>query len=277
MSQATLPMTDPLEGTTPTSEPIPGSKLPPITAPQEKAPPSPLNQEQFTTQAASEFARLMAREKIERPPIMVEDGRLAITDFSQAYRVANTIFAAGTYPESWVKREATKEGALAAITLCLMYGAENGFSLTQTMTCVYVVNGKPSLYGDGPIAKVYASGKLASIKETWEGEGDKLKCTVTIRRRERIDAPESDWSEPHTRSYSVQDSKDAGLGGPLWKNKGQHRRMVQCRARAWVLRDHFPDVLMGLLIKEEYDGTDLDPAASTGSTISSRLEAEASK
>lgn len=224
----------------------------------------------------NELARLLALERTERPPIQIEGGQLKIGDFNQAQRVANTILQAGTYPESWVKEGADHKKSLAAITLALLYGAESGFSLTQTMTCVYVVNGKPSLYGDGPIAKVRSSGLLHKITEAWEGSGDTLKCTVTVWR---VPGPGGEIDGPHVRSFSAQDAKDQGLGGgtkwSLWKNKGSWRRMCQCRARAWVLRDVFPDVLMGLLIAEEYEGT--EPERPVDTTISQRLVAQAAK
>lgn len=202
------------------------------------------------------------------PPILIsEAGQVIIADFDQAQRLGKALYGSQMYPESWVQRGADAAGAVASIAVCLMFGRENGFSLTQTMTCVYVVNRKPALHSDGPIAKVYQSGLLKEIKENWEGDGDKLKCTVTVWRKQR-DGDEP--SGPHTRSFSVEDAKQAQL---RWAaDKGKQRRMCQCRARAWVLRDVFPDVLMGLAIAEEYEGTELDQPRET--TIGQRLNAD---
>lgn len=202
-------------------------------------------------QASKLMAELMAKNRIERPPIDIADGKLQLTGFDQCARVAQTLFLAATYPESWVSKKATSDkAAIAGITVALLFGAENGFTLSQTMTCVYMVNNKPALYGDGPIAKVRGSGKMVRIEEKWSGAGDTLKCSVRAVRRGESGGED----ESSERSFGVADAKAQGLRGPMWGNPGMWPRMCQCRARAWVLRDLFADVLMGMAIQEEYEG-----------------------
>jgi len=73
-----------------------------------------------------------------------------------------------------------------------------------------------------------------------------LKAICTVRREGR--------SEPVIGTFSVDDAKRAGL----WQKPGPWtdypNRMLTMRARAFALRDAFPDVLAGLYIREEFVG-----------------------
>ena len=56
---------------------------------------------------------------------------------------------------------------------------------------------------------------------------------------------------PISRTFSREDAKQAGLLGKAGPWSQYPRRMMQMRARAWVLRDLFPDVIRGLHVAEE--------------------------
>jgi len=60
-------------------------------------------------------------------------------------------------------------------------------------------------------------------------------------------------AEPVTKTFSVEDAKRAGL----WQKPGPWtdypKRMLAMRARAFALRDAFPDVLAGLYLREEIE------------------------
>jgi hypothetical protein len=65
---------------------------------------------------------------------------------------------------------------------------------------------------------------------------------------------------PLARTFSVADAIRAGL----WRKPGPWcdypRRMLQMRARAFALRDAFPDVLGGLYLREEFEGVTRAPS-----------------
>jgi len=87
-------------------------------------------------------------------------------------------------------------------------------------------------------------------------------------------------SEPITRTFSIEDAKRAGL----WQKPGPWTdypdRMLMMRARAFALRDAFPDVLMGLYLREEFEGVEAEtryakPELGSGSdTFNSRTRSE---
>jgi hypothetical protein len=99
-------------------------------------------------------------------------------------------------------------------------------------------DGRPALWGDAVIALVRGSGLLDSIHE--EITADVATCTVKRR-----------GEPPASRSFSVEDAKRAGLYGKQGPWQQYPKRMLQMRARAWALRDVFPDVLRGVHVAEE--------------------------
>lgn len=129
------------------------------------------------------------------------------------------------------------------VLVAVQMGAEVGLAPMQAIQNIAVINGRPAMWGDACLALVKASGLLAMIDEVDDGS----QATCTVQRR----------GEPNavSRSFSMDDAKTAGLlskDGP-WKT--YPKRMRQMRARAWALRDAFPDVLKGLAIREEAEDT----------------------
>jgi hypothetical protein len=107
---------------------------------------------------------------------------------------------------------------------------------------ISVINGKPSVYGDAMLAVCMASPVCESVHEWTEGDGDN---TVAFCRAQRRGYPEAT-----PRSFSVSDAKKAGLWTKdVWK--AYPTRMLQMRARGFALRDTFPDVLRGVISREE--------------------------
>lgn len=133
-------------------------------------------------------------------------------------------------------------GRPEAVAHVILAGAEVGLSPTQSLSTIMLVNGKTSVYGDGALALVMASGLMEEFKEWNDGEGDNLTYYCQTRRKGE--------TESITRSFSVTQAKTAELWGKrTWKKFPE--RMQQMRPRGYALRDKFPDVLRGLMIWEE--------------------------
>jgi hypothetical protein len=128
------------------------------------------------------------------------------------------------------------------IVVCVMQGIELGLNPLQSLSSIAVVNGKPSLYGDAPLALCYKSGKVESFKETIQGEGEDMVATCTVKRV---------GQQAVSESFSVEDAKNAGLWQKAGPWKQYPKRMLTFRARGFALRNAFPDVLLGIGIKEE--------------------------
>jgi len=125
----------------------------------------------------------------------------------------------------------------------LAYGSELGLAPLTALHTVAVVNGKPSLFGDGLLAVCQAHGSYEWHKEHFEGEGETLTAVFTGKRRGN--------PEPSVTRFSVADAKKAGLWGKSgpWTQYGP--RMLQMRARGFGLRDLWSDAIKGVISQEE--------------------------
>jgi hypothetical protein len=128
------------------------------------------------------------------------------------------------------------------ILVCLQMGAEIGLSPLSALQSISVINGKPSVWGDGAIALVQASGLLLDHEEDVEGEGDERYGWCRMVRKGR--------ATPYMKKFSIADAKRAGLWGRnVWK--GYPDVMLVARARSACMRAAFPDVLKGVIPREE--------------------------
>jgi len=181
-----------------------------------------------------------AIEPASRNPVMLSGGAVrAIVPQSMedAYRLAKAICVAGMAP----KGLDTPEKCMVAI----MHGMEIGLPPMTALQRIAVVNGRPTIWGDGAMSLVRASGICEFVRERIEGQGDDRVAVCEAKRRHEI--------EPIIRSFSVVDAKRAGLWGKSGPWQQFPDRMLQMRARAFALRDGFADVLGGLYLKEEIE------------------------
>lgn len=124
------------------------------------------------------------------------------------------------------------------ILVAIQWGMEIGLQPLQSMQSIAVINGRPSIWGDAMLALVRSSGLLESINE--EVTDSKAVCTIKRRGEQEV-----------VREFSLQDAKQAGLAGKQGPWAQYPKRMLQMRARAFALRDVFPDVLRGVHVAEE--------------------------
>lgn len=186
-----------------------------------------------------------------QPPVLNSGGAVrAIVpqDFESAWRIATAVCTAGMAP----KGLDSPEKAMVAI----MHGLEVGLTPMNALQSIAVINSRATIWGDGALGLVQASGKMESFKEWFEGEGENRKALCLVKRK---GDPEQKLGE-----FSVADAKTASL----WKKSGPWTqypdRMLKMRARAFALRDGFSDVLRGLGIAEEVQ--DVPPGESAAPT-----------
>ena len=177
-----------------------------------------------------------------KPNIVAGARPMAIVPKSmdEVYRLSQAVHLSGLAP----KDLNSPEKAMIAI----MHGLEVGLAPMAALQRIAVVNGRPTIWGDGALGLVRGSGACEYIKEWIDGEDDTRVAYCEVKRRGE--------PEPITRKFSVGDAKKASLftkSGP-WQQYPE--RMLQMRARAFALRDGFADVLGGLYIAEELTGTD---------------------
>jgi hypothetical protein len=163
-------------------------------------------------------------------------GGLALQTFDDAWRfwqmVAKTDFA----PKDF-------KGKPEACLLAGQHGAELGLGPMQSLQCIAVINGRPSIWGDAALALVQSSLVCEFVWEEVTGDGDAMVAQCQAKRR--------GYPKPTTVQFSVADAKKAGLWGKSGPWTQYPKRMLQLRARGFALRDAFPDVLKGLVTAEE--------------------------
>ena len=179
------------------------------------------------------------------------------TTMDEAYRMAKAICLAKLAP----KGLDTPEACMVAI----MHGMEIGLAPMTALQRLAVVNGRPTIWGDGAMSLVRASGLCEFVRETCLGQGDALTATCEAMRRGE--------PEPIVRTFSVADAKRAGLWGKSGPWQQYPNRMLQMRARAFALRDGFADVLGGLYLREEIEEEQRGGRIS-GTTTSQRAVAQ---
>lgn len=161
------------------------------------------------------------------------------------------------------------------VFVALVAGLPLGLSPLACLQSVAVINGRPSLFGDAPIAQVLAHPSLQDIKEEPSGtlKGGDREWSITVKRRLPNGVP-----LVVTRTYSIADARTAGLWGKQGPWTTAPDRMIFNRARAFALRDAFADVLKGVTLaadRYEEEVKDVDvrvvdvptPAAPTTSTV----------
>lgn len=134
------------------------------------------------------------------------------------------------------------KGKPGNVLAALQWGHELGLSPMQALQNIAVVNGRPCIWGDLMIALVKRSAVCEDVHEFSEGEGDQMVAVCVAKRR---------GMEPNEQRFSVADAKKAGLWGKQGPWTNYPKRMLQMRARGFALRDAFPDVLSGLISREE--------------------------
>lgn len=209
----------------------------------------------------SEVGRLPAKaEHKEVPQIMAGGPIRPIIPQSaeEAYRIADAVIQSGLAPKDMSNPQ--------SVMIAIMHGLEIGLPPMMALQKIAIINGRPTLWGDGALGLVRGSGKCRYVKEEIIGEGDDRQAVCEVMRIGE--------SAPIVRAFSVEDAKRAGLWDPRDrvtrknKNGGSYdvrndspwhkypNRMLQMRARAFALRDGFADVLGGMYLTEELQGDD---------------------
>lgn len=128
------------------------------------------------------------------------------------------------------------------VALVLLMGHEIGCGGVAALRNIYVVNGRPSIYGDLATALVRKSGFCEELEYSFEGKGESLKCIATGKRK--------GMKNPHTEEFSMA---DAVMGGLVEKNpnyKKFPKDMIMWKALHRLYKFLWPDVLNGISIKE---------------------------
>lgn len=186
-----------------------------------------------TTDVKTTGTEIVAQKK---SPIGFGAQGVQLASLEEAYRFANAICASGFAPKGMEKPE--------AVLVAIQLGAEIGLTPMAALQNTAVINGRPAIYGDAALALVRSSGLLESYKEEEIGEAgsDGQGYRVTAVRK---------GNQAAIETFTVADAKRAKLWGKAGPWSDYPKRMLRFRARGYVLRDLFGDILKGLRTVEE--------------------------
>ena len=145
--------------------------------------------------------------------------------------MANTLAKSILVPDAFRNKPAD-------VFMAITYGLELGMPPVTSLMSIAVIKGKPTLYAASMVALVLSSGKARYFRCV---ESD---ANLAIYETQRIGD-----SSPHRKEFSQENAKVAGLGGGMYSKYPQ--QMLEARAKAYLARDVYPDVLHGLMSTEE--------------------------
>ncbi len=149
-------------------------------------------------------------------------------------------------------------GKPGAVLAAWQFGQEIGLAPMAALQSIAVINGRPSLWGDGALAIVRSSPLCEYVRELPPDETlTKGYGECTVKRK--------DDDVPVTRRFTKEMAVQAGLWGGKSPDPAKKKyepwflypgRMLQMRARAWAMRDAIPEALRGIAIREEAEDTE---------------------
>jgi hypothetical protein len=188
--------------------------------------------------------------RLAKASLVVGGRGLTLGTFAEMWRFADCVVQSRLF--SYIK---TPQQAIIAIEM----GAEVGVGPIQALQNIAVINDRACMWGDILLGLVFSSTLLRAIEEKVEGEGDDRIGHCTVHRR--------GFEAPTHRAFTWREATLAGLTKKdNWVK--YPRRMLQMRARGFALRDLFPDVLKGMVTREEaedmvIEGHIVEPLAAT--------------
>ena len=156
----------------------------------------------------------------------------------EAFELATILSKSSIVPQGFA-------GKPESVFICISFGMELGLPPLQALQNIYVVNNKPTIYGDAALALASEYPLVEMIDEDASDIALKNglgRCAVKLRSGQVIE-----------RRFSVEDAKKAGLWGKPGPWTQYTGRMLQMRARAFAIRDAVPGCLKGMMIKEEVE------------------------
>ena len=203
-----------------------------------------------------------------------ENGLPVPKNIEEEFRVADALLKGKGLPD-WVK---TSVQAFVVSQFCRALG----FQPIVGVQFMQMVNGRLSLWGEGPLAAVRNSGQLESIEEffstkdyvkiCWDNKNLDAEVEFAVCRVKRFGAPTKEFV------FSAKDANQVKRGiEDIWKK--WRPIMMKRKARAIALKDEFGDVLLGAPISEYtfHTAPDFEKDAPAAPKLEDRLNARATQ
>ena len=126
------------------------------------------------------------------------------------------------------------------VLIAIQFGSELGLAPMAAIQNIAVINGRPCVFGDAIPALAKANPQFEYMNETFDEST--MTATCKIKRK----------GEPEQIvTFSKSDAEKAKLWAKVGPWTQYPARMLKMRARAFAIRDVFPDSLKGLRVAEE--------------------------
>lgn len=173
----------------------------------------------------------------QKNQISVSNKGLQLSTLDDMWRFSQCVVKSGFAPKGMEKPE--------SVLIAVEMGYEVGLSPMAALQNTAVVNGRPTIYGDAALALVRGSGLLDFYEEKQVGAKGKDDFGYCVTAKRKGD------SSSYSETFTVADAKVAGLWGKPGPWSQYPARMLKFRARGFLLRDAFGDVLKGMRTYEE--------------------------
>lgn len=188
---------------------------------------------------------LATHEHVSLPEVR-EDGRLADplrlwldpALFEHVYRIAKSLAASDSVPERF---RGKPENCFPVVQMAFRCGQDPMMFLQNS----YVIAGRPAIEAKLAIALLNASGKIrGSIKFNHDGKGKDRSCTAYA-----VEAATGEVIEETLHWATVESEGWVSKKGSKWVTDPM--LMLKYRSAMRLIRTAWPEVLMGMLTKEE--------------------------
>jgi hypothetical protein len=150
-------------------------------------------------------------------------GYLAPNSITEVRELAALIVAGEWAPASY--RGDDGNYVVEKIVLGIMHGAAVGLGPFAAIHAIAVIDGHPTIWGDGALALVERSGLIKDMREDYTLDSDEgLTAICTIGRHP--------WPSPIARRFSMAMAQEAGLAQKEGPWQTYPRRMLMMRARS---------------------------------------------
>ena len=240
-----------------------------MSAPVQNRLPTTTTTQATEAEVEAQLERMLARADKTRGQIAMTADGVEFGDFAGVQRYAMMLCDAGLVP---LAKDDNRQTHVARATACILLGRRIGLSPEQAVQSIYVVNCRPQLFGDAPLAicRQHKSWDESGFAEYWlvagkpyTVQGPDGKPMLSAPPPEAFKAEDTaavcqvlrrGSAGPVLTKFSMGDAKQAGLlgkSGSIYSTYTQ--RMLMFRARGYRLRDTFSDALRGIGISELSD------------------------
>lgn len=210
--------------------------------------------------AKKENLPAIAKEKVDLT------GGIVPKDFDELNRFAELVNRAGLSPKSF--------DTPAKVAIGILTNMELGRPIITGLQDLAIINGKCGIYGDASLAMVTASGLMDKDypieEETGTPFADDWTFIFKVKRK---------GGSEKIGKWTWAESKRAGFDNPMQRDgkpdryspwRRFTRRMMQWKARNYVLRDTFGDILKGMKTVEDLH--DMDGVVDLTETTNGKFE-----